>query len=837
MRPATLPTLACAVLFGAPAFAQGTRPFPMPTAASDPALGTVTVIPDFEQFKELTTRQQVTLEDLYLPGGDVLDLQLERIDLARLKYSFVVDGRARPDLLDDLDISVWKGEVVGQPNSEVFLSFSREGSRGWIQQGTEVMHLMPQPNAQGNWAEGSSIFVSEDTLNQLGNRLDGFCDYDEVSGSLGERTRTAPTLTQADLDAQAMTQALGSSCNFRECAIALETDYQLFQVFGSLGAETAYVTSLTAAASDRYQTSVNTVLTFPYIQFYTTSNDPWSSPEGGGSSIDMLNEFQAAWVGSIPTGARIGHFLSGAGLGGGVAWLDILCNDTYNFSVSGNINGNLSFPITQNPNNWDFIVFTHELGHNFGTPHTHDYCPPLDQCAPSGYFGQCQNSQVCTNQGTLMSYCHLCSGGTGNVTTFFHPAAIATMQPLVDSCLPLYTGANVTPPSLISSTGTTAVDAEIVGNIQGNVSLNYRYNGGSYTAITMSSTGGNNFTGNLPAANCSDTPEFYISYTDASCGPVTVPEGGATTPFTASVGTATTVFADDFNADNGWTTQNLGATSGDWQRGVPVNDGGWDYDPISDGDGSGSAYLTQNESGNTDVDGGSVRLFSPVLDMSANGVQLEYQYFLRLSNQDGGDKLELELSPNGSSGPWTSIAVHDTDGGLGWRSHSIDMSTTGVTLGSNMMIRVTANDADAQSIVEAGFDGFDLSSVSCGNGGPVSYCAGNGNSAFPGGAILNHTSGTPGGPMNFLVTDLPNTPGLLFFGPQQQDAPFGCGRLCVGGQLTRSNVFTASGNVVNASFDTTGIASTPFNIQYWYRDVANQISCGGAFNTSNAIGF
>ena len=42
-----------------------------------------------------------------------------------------------------------------------------------------------------------------------------------------------------------------------------------------------------------------------------------------------------------------------------------------------------------------------------------------------------------------------------------------------------------------------------------------------------------------------------------------------------------------------------------------MNDGGWSYDPASDGDGSGSAYLTQNQSGNTDVDGGAVRLTSP----------------------------------------------------------------------------------------------------------------------------------------------------------------------------------------------------------------------------------
>jgi len=45
------------------------------------------------------------------------------------------------------------------------------------------------------------------------------------------------------------------------------------------------------------------------------------------------------------------------------------------------------------------------------------------------------------------------------------------------------------------------------------------------------------------------------------------------------------LFVDNFESNQGWTTENLGALSGDWQRGVPVNDPGWQYDPESDGDG------------------------------------------------------------------------------------------------------------------------------------------------------------------------------------------------------------------------------------------------------------
>ncbi len=165
---------------------------------------------------------------------------------------------------------------------------------------------------------------------------------------------------------------------------------------------------------------------------------------------------------------------------------------------------------------------------------------------------------------------------------------------------------------------------------------------------------------------------------------------------------------DDFESDQGWTTDDDGAaTSGFWQRGIPVDDAGWAYDPIADSDGSGRCYVTENGPGNTDIDMGAVSLFSPVIDMSAGSVSISYAYFLRLTNSDGADMLLVEISENGASGPWTEIARHDTDGGLSWRTHVItqgDLDMAGITKTTSMMLRFTANDANTQSIVEAGVD-------------------------------------------------------------------------------------------------------------------------------------
>jgi len=246
-----------------------------------------------------------------------------------------------------------------------------------------------------------------------------------------------------------------------------------------------------------------------------------------------------------------------------------------------------------------------------------------------------------------------------------------------------------------------------------------------------------------------------------------------------------------------------------------------------------------NQLGNTDVDNGAVQLVSPTFDLSGGPAVLRYAYFLRLTNQDGTDRLLVEISENGTAGPWTTIAVHDTDGGLSWRTHAItsdDLVTAGVSQTASMALRFTANDDGTQSIVEAALDAFEATTLAC--GGPTSYCTPpNGNSVDPGGAILSHVSGYPGGVLTVQVVNAPTQSGVLFYGPTQQDLPFGCGRRCVANPLIRSHVFMPSSTTFELTLDTTGTASVPFNIQYWYRDPANAASCGDYWNTSSALAY
>ena len=399
----------CVVLLlaAAPAGAAVDRPFPMDVVVDAELEGLLELIPRRDEIGALMPLESLQLRGVELPGGTVLAFDLERIDFDFDRVGVHVDGAFRNRGASALDLSLWKGSVKGAAESNVWLALSSYGCYGWIQADGRMWHLSSFVTSGNDWSVSRARWIDNAVLDEP----EFACFADRVQG-MAQDAHEHPTW-----------EYLGLTL---ECAMAIETDWQYFEHWGSLIAAETYLLALLGAVSDRYLEQVNVVLTYPYVGLYTTPNDPWTSQDTGGGVVALMNEFRMAWANAIPAGAHIAHFLSGVQLGGGVAGLNVLCDGAYGFAVSGGISGGVSFPVQQGMGNENFFLFAHETGHEFGSVHTFDYVPPIDTCPT-----------VCISNGTLMSLCMACSDGSRNITTYFHPRVVGRLRQAAEaSCLP-----------------------------------------------------------------------------------------------------------------------------------------------------------------------------------------------------------------------------------------------------------------------------------------------------------------------------------------------------------------------------------------------------------------
>ncbi len=282
-------------------------------------------------------------------------------------------------------------------------------------------------------------------------------------------------------------------------------------------------------------------------------------------------------------------------------------------------------------------------------------------------------------------------------------------------------------PTLISPFGNVEFNVQ-VGALSGTPQQNTGVlmvdaeNDGTYVAYPMTQASANVYQAQFPATSCGSIVRYYVTAKTTTNATASDPTSAPSAYYTAISAAATsTAFNDNFQTNQGWTASVVGATSGGWQRGVP-NGGGVRGDPATDFDGSGSCYVTQNGSGDTDVDGGSVILTSPAMN-AAGAVEAILSYARWYDNTGSGtgadpnnDLFVVEVSNNNGS-TWVNLETVGpaVESSGGWYTRSFKLSSK-VALTSTMKVRFNASDLNSGSVVEAGVDAVKLLLVtSCGS--------------------------------------------------------------------------------------------------------------------------
>lgn len=214
-------------------------------------------------------------------------------------------------------------------------------------------------------------------------------------------------------------------------AIYIEVDYDKYLDHDSDLAEVeAHVISLFNDVSSIFAMSYVDIEISEIMVW--TSTDPYSSLY---SVTNVLDKFGQELYDGF--NGQLAHLISGRNLGGGLAWIDVLCTDPEiywedwdndgqdeeHYKGPFSISANHTTSLTTFPNySYNVQVVTHELGHNFGSPHTHacvwgpNNNQALDNCWSTE--GDCNSGAAPTSGGTIMSFCHTSSYGINFLNGF-----------------------------------------------------------------------------------------------------------------------------------------------------------------------------------------------------------------------------------------------------------------------------------------------------------------------------------------------------------------------------------------------------------------------------------
>jgi hypothetical protein len=415
---------------------------PAPFAAADERAdepGALLLRLDPDLHAALAAESRVVLRGFPVPDGAgtaFVDVELEQRAWRGVLGAPHVDGLERMDLFLSHDLSTWRGRVVGDPSSLVYLGFSRHGTFGFLRTSSRVLHVASRAAATGG---GKVVEVAE----REGAALT--CGTEPAPPPPPGALARPPGPRGGGLPLK------GFVTDTQHARIAVSVDYYTYALMGSdLELEIAYVYQLLWSVCDFYYSELqhpklNFAMTVPYVELWTKPDDPWDECDFDSDTKDeVLEEFETKWEDIFDDEkVQIALLLCGLTIGGGKASgagpAAEICEgpiaELGEHSVVGDIRGKLygKLPPVQGPDTWEFVVIAHELGHNLGALHTDelgiDDCDDLDPT-------DCP-------MGTIMSYCHLCANPgentLENIKLEFHQQNVLNLWFKLDGqdCLPL----------------------------------------------------------------------------------------------------------------------------------------------------------------------------------------------------------------------------------------------------------------------------------------------------------------------------------------------------------------------------------------------------------------
>lgn len=345
-------------------------------------------------------------------------------------------------------VACYKGKIKNHENSEVFITYSSGMIFAHVKSIDGLNYditSVPELDIVGN----PKVIITEQNLKS--RMIPGTIPFTGL-----EKDIRFNSTENFDVKNN-MNKPLAPKTGLLECKIAIDAVYSFFKLMNKdYNRASSYIAAVMSHVSWLYEEYINVRIYVPYVVVRESEeNDPyivdyaaydfdtkldampkiWRLKRFNEKDLTLvcmftdLNDTQAS--GSMTAGLSYGGY---PGTGS-------LCDIDRGYSIFG-INGYYTYP---NYNyTWDVSVAAHEIGHNFGSPHTHscyyapnmiDTCVTLTNPVPVG--DACTTGPAYAAAGTIMSYCHL-TNATHSVELKFHPREIPNMRAAAEKayCVP-----------------------------------------------------------------------------------------------------------------------------------------------------------------------------------------------------------------------------------------------------------------------------------------------------------------------------------------------------------------------------------------------------------------
>lgn len=382
--------------------------------------------PKRKSLRSIVESPPVTLS-LYLPveNGADLELELYRVNMGSLDFVISTASKGEVDAAN-FSAAHYRGIVKGKPHSLVALSIFEE----------EVMSMIS--TNENTFVLGKLKGTNNDLVHLLYKESDLTNGSDFSCATEDDGLGYSPEQLLAPVNYEKNT---GDCTNFY-----IEVGDDIYNDKGDVTGVVNYVTGLFNQVAVLYNDldgsagagSVGVQVGISEIFIWDIS-DPYSG-SGSSANLSTFKNQHGTFNGDL------GIFLNYDISGGVAAGFNGLCNGNPDESmcVAGISSSYSSVPTYS----WSVMVCTHELGHLFGSRHTHACVWNGDNTAIDGCQrteGNCRKPAIPSDGGLVMSYCHLKNVGINFTKSFGDQPGNVVLNSVANaSCLGVSCASTVT---------------------------------------------------------------------------------------------------------------------------------------------------------------------------------------------------------------------------------------------------------------------------------------------------------------------------------------------------------------------------------------------------------